>query len=169
MMLCKVTRNGWDPPSSGPLGEQPPWLPYSVTGTAQQCCKAITCALHAQTWNPQATTPFCASALAAVTCSFLPSCSAFEQRYCGPHQATAIAKYVDISRTHIQFSLSGRTYTGCWSNDEQKSYSKRWWLSLLSVDWFPIWTFPVLKKNFFCSAIGLAHGLEPCPKSMLKI
>lgn len=31
-------------PSLTPLGKQPPWLPYRITGIAQQCCKEITCA-----------------------------------------------------------------------------------------------------------------------------
>jgi len=31
-------------PPLSPLGKQPPWLSYRVTGIAQQCCKAITCA-----------------------------------------------------------------------------------------------------------------------------
>lgn len=153
MMLSKVTRNFWDPPSLEPLRE-------AATLAAIQCywhCAAVLqsnhLCLHAQTWNPQAITPFYTSALALVSCCFLSSCSAFEQRYCGAHQAAAIAKYVDISKTHIQFSLSARTYTGCWSNDEQKRYSEIWWFSLLCVDWFPIWTFLILKKNFFCSAI----------------
>ena len=153
MMLSKVTRNGWHPPSSEPLRE-------AATLAAIQCywnCTALLqsnhLCLHAETRNPQAITPFYTSALAPVSCSFLSSCSAFEQRYCGLNQAAAIAKYVDLSKPRIHFSLPGRTYTGCWSNDEQKSYSKRLWHSLLCLDWIPIRTFPILKKNFFCSAI----------------
>lgn len=150
MVLSKVTRNGWDPSFFEPLRE-------AATLAAMQCywnCTAVLqsnhLCLYAQTWNPQAIIPCYASALSPVSCSFL---SAFEQRYYRLNQAAAIAKYVDHSKPRIQFSLTGRTRTGCWSNDEQTSYSKRWWYSLIYVHWFPIWTFTILKKNFFCSAI----------------
>lgn len=153
MMLLNVTRNGLGPPSSKPPRE-------AATLAAIQCyvnCTAvIQCnrlCLCAQTWNPQAITTFYTSALALVSCSFLWNCSASEQKHCRPYQAAAKAKYVNIFKTCIQFSLPGRTYADFWRNVKEKSYLKRWWYLLLCVkNWFPIWTFSILKKNFFCSA-----------------
>lgn len=61
-MLCKVTENGWNPPSSDPLREtatlaaiQSYWNCTAVLQRNHLC-------LHAQTWDPQAKTPFYTSA-----------------------------------------------------------------------------------------------------------
>lgn len=113
------------PPSSRPLRE-------AATLAATQCywnCRAvIQCnrlCLCAQTRSPQAITTFYTSALALVSFSFLWNCSASQQKHCGPYQAAAIAKYVDIFKTCIQFPLPGRTYTDFWSNVEKKKLLKK--------------------------------------------
>lgn len=116
-MLCKVTRNSWNPPSSDPPREaatlaaiQSYWNCTTVLQRNHLC-------LHAQTWAPQAKTHFYTSALALIRCSCLLSCSVFEQRYCAPYKAAETAEYFNTTNALIQTSLPGRLYTGCSSKD----------------------------------------------------
>lgn len=115
-MLCKVTGNGWNHPSSDPLREtatlaamQNYWHCTAVLQKNHLC-------LHAQTWDPQAKTPFYTSALALTRCSSLLSCSVFEQSYCAPYKTAETAKYFNIANPLIQTSLPERLYAG-WSKD----------------------------------------------------
>lgn len=130
-MLCKVTGNGWNPPSSDPLREaatlaaiQSYWNCTAVLQRNHLC-------LHAQTWAPQAKTllHLCPG---SQTCSCLLSCSVFEQRYYAPYKAAETAKYFSIANPLIQTSLPERLYTGCWSKDPVPFHFRDMFFSLVT-------------------------------------
>lgn len=116
-MLCKVTGNGWNPPSSDPLREtatlaarQSYWNCTAVLQRNHMC-------LHGQIQDPQAKTSFYTSALALTKGSCLLSCSVFEQSYWAPRKAAETAKYFNIANPLLQTSLPEILYIGCWSKD----------------------------------------------------